>query len=68
MNFAPNACHDFYDVPVPANSDPTSIGTRDKAIDFGDVGAVLFHTGALQRHLRRQCQRHGRRPRPRQGR
>jgi hypothetical protein len=48
MGFNPNAWYDFYDVPVPANLDPIPNGTRDKAVNFGDVLAVLFYTGTLQ--------------------
>ncbi len=37
---------DFYDVPVPANRDPTPNGPRDKTINISDVLAVLFYVGA----------------------
>jgi len=39
--FDPNAWYDFYDVPVPANPDPTPNGTKNQAIAMDDVGAVL---------------------------
>jgi len=38
--------YDFYDVPVPANPDPTANGVRDQAVAMDDVLAVLFHVGA----------------------
>jgi hypothetical protein len=38
--------YDFYDVPVPARADPLVNGAKDKAINLGDVGAVLFYAGA----------------------
>ena len=39
---------DFYNVPQPANTDPTSNGARDRAVSFSDVGAVLFYFGAQE--------------------
>jgi hypothetical protein len=36
---------DFYDVPVPANPDPTPNGGRSGAVNNGDVVAVLFYFG-----------------------
>jgi hypothetical protein len=44
--YNPLAWYDFYDVPVPANRDPTANGVKNKAVSLGDVGAVLFYTGA----------------------
>jgi hypothetical protein len=44
--YDPLAWYDFYDVPVPANPDPTPNGFRNKAIDIGDVLAALFYAGA----------------------
>jgi len=41
--FNPAAWYDFYDVPVPANPDPTPNGPKNQAINMGDVGAVLFY-------------------------
>jgi hypothetical protein len=35
--------YDVYDVPSPANADPTPNGTRNKQINIGDVLAVLFY-------------------------
>jgi hypothetical protein len=46
LGLNPTAWHDFYDVPVPAYPDPTPNGPRNGAISLGDVGAVLFYTGA----------------------
>ena len=46
MGFDPNAWHDFYDVPVPANADPAPNGARDRAIGIDDVLAVLMYVGA----------------------
>jgi uncharacterized repeat protein (TIGR01451 family) len=42
----PSNPYDFYDVPVPANADPTANGPRNKVIDIGDVLAVLFYAFA----------------------
>jgi len=36
---------DFYDVPVPANPDPTPNGTKNRAVNFQDVLAVLAYVG-----------------------
>jgi hypothetical protein len=41
----PFFAYDFYDVPVPANRDPTPNGPRNKAIAMADVLAVLFYVG-----------------------
>jgi len=37
--------HDFYDVPVPVNADPTPNGDSNKAVTMDDVLAVLFYVG-----------------------
>jgi hypothetical protein len=37
--------YDFYDVPVPANADPTANGPKDHALTMGDVFAVLVYVG-----------------------
>ncbi len=42
----PTAWYDFYDVPVPANTDPTPNGPRNRVVNMGDVLAVLFYTFA----------------------
>ena len=48
---SPTACYsdsnwyDFYDVPVPANTDPTPNGTKDRAVNLQDVTAVLKYVG-----------------------
>jgi hypothetical protein len=39
------AWYDFYDVPTPANSDPTPNGARNQAINMADVLATLFYVG-----------------------
>ena len=36
----------MYDVPVPANVDPTPNGGRNNLVDIGDVLAVLFYAFA----------------------
>jgi hypothetical protein len=41
----PYSPYDFYDVPVPANADPTPNGTRNKAVNLQDVVAVLKYVG-----------------------
>jgi hypothetical protein len=43
MTFDPLAWYNFYDVPVPANPDPTLNGPQNQAINIGDVLAVLFY-------------------------
>jgi hypothetical protein len=43
MGFDPNHWYDFYDVPVPANPDPTPSGPKNQAINLGDVIATLFY-------------------------
>jgi Bacterial TSP3 repeat len=46
MGFDASDPYDFFDVPVPANVDPTPNGTRDKTITMSDVLAVLRYVGA----------------------
>jgi hypothetical protein len=48
MDFDALAWYDFYDVPVPANPDPSPNGTRNRAINMGDVLATLFYVPASQ--------------------
>lgn len=43
MGFDPLAWYDFYDVPVPANPDPTLNGDRDRAINLADILAALVY-------------------------
>jgi hypothetical protein len=47
IGFNPLDPYDFFDVPVPANPDPTPNGPRDKAVNIGDVLAVLFYAGTF---------------------
>jgi hypothetical protein len=47
MGFNSSDPYDFFDVPVPANADPTPNGTRDKTITMGDVLAVLRYVGTF---------------------
>jgi RHS repeat-associated protein len=48
---SPQACYsdanwyDFYDVPAPANPDPTPNGAKSKSVTMSDVMAVLFYVG-----------------------
>lgn len=44
-SYDPLQWYDFYDVPVPANPDPTPNGPKNKAINMGDVLVVLFYVG-----------------------
>jgi YVTN family beta-propeller protein len=44
--YHPLAWYDFYDVPVPANPDPTPNGARNQAVTIPDVLAVVFYVGA----------------------
>ena len=44
--YSDSAWFDFYDVPVPANPDPTPNGPKNQAITMGDVLAVLAYFGA----------------------
>jgi len=46
--FDPLAWYDFFDVPVPAQPDPTPNGPRNKVVDIGDALAVLFYAFAEQ--------------------
>jgi hypothetical protein len=46
MGFNAHNYWDFYDVPVPANRDPTPNGPRNRAVNMADVLAVLFYVGA----------------------
>jgi hypothetical protein len=43
--YDPHNYWDFYDVPVPANADPTPNGPKNRAITMGDVLAILFYVG-----------------------
>jgi YVTN family beta-propeller protein len=45
MGFDPLNPWDFFDVPVPANTDPTPNGSKNKAINLQDVIAVLKYVG-----------------------
>jgi len=38
---------DFYDVPVPANNDPTPNGARNRAVNLHDMVAVLKYVGTF---------------------
>jgi hypothetical protein len=44
--YSDSTWYDFYDVPTPANPDPTSSGARDGKVDMSDVLAVLFYSSA----------------------
>ena len=46
IGFNPHNYWDVYDVPVPANPDPTPNGPKNKVVDMGDVMAVLFYAFA----------------------
>jgi pimeloyl-ACP methyl ester carboxylesterase len=46
IGFNPLSPWDVYDVPAPANPDPTPNGTRNKLVDMRDVLAVLFYAFA----------------------
>lgn len=48
MGFDPLDPDDFFDVPVPANADPTPNGPRDQAIALTDVLAVMFYVGTQE--------------------
>jgi hypothetical protein len=43
MGFDPLDPWDVYDVPAPANADPTPNGPKNKVVDTGDVLGVLFY-------------------------
>jgi len=45
MGFNPQNRWDVYDVPVPANADPTPNGTRNRAMNLQDVVGVLRYVG-----------------------
>jgi hypothetical protein len=45
MGFDPAAWWDFYDVPVPANADPTANGPRDRRVTYFDLLAVMRYMG-----------------------
>jgi hypothetical protein len=47
IGFNPLKAYDFFDVPVPANPDPTPNGPRDKAVTMSDVLAVLRYVGTF---------------------
>jgi hypothetical protein len=47
IGFNPLNRYDFFDVPVPANPDPTPNGPRDKAIVISDVLALIFYVGTF---------------------
>jgi len=40
--------YDFYDVPVPVRPDPQANGTKNKAVNFQDVLAVLAYVGTYE--------------------
>ena len=44
--YDPLAWYDFYDVPVPANNDPTPNGTRNRAVNLQDAVGVLNYVGS----------------------
>jgi hypothetical protein len=48
VSFQDSAWYDFYDVPAPANNDPTPNGTRNKAINVSDVVGVLKYVGTFE--------------------
>jgi hypothetical protein len=41
--YDPTNGQDYYDVPVPANADPTPNGTKNKAVNLSDVLAILLY-------------------------
>ena len=43
--YNPLAWYDFYDVPIPANNDPTPNGVRNGAVNVQDVVGVLRYVG-----------------------
>ena len=45
IGFNPLNPWDFYDVPVPANTDPTPNGSKDRIVNLQDVVAVLKYVG-----------------------
>jgi len=46
--YSDSAWYDFYDVPVPANQDPTPNGARNKAINVQDVVGILNYVGTYE--------------------
>ena len=44
--YSDSTWYDFYDVPTPANRDPTANGARNGNVDMGDVLAVLLYAFA----------------------
>jgi len=51
MGFDDTKWYDFYDVPVPANPDPTPNGSKNRTVSMGDVLAVWFYLGTWHNHL-----------------
>jgi hypothetical protein len=47
MGFDPLDPYDFYDVPVPANADPTPNGSKNRLINVGDTLALLRYVGTF---------------------
>jgi len=47
VSYQDSAWYDFYDVPAPANNDPTPNGTRNKAVNVSDVVGVLKYVGTF---------------------
>jgi hypothetical protein len=45
VSFQDSAWYDFFDVPIPANNDPTANGTRNRAVNLQDVVGVLKYVG-----------------------
>ena len=45
LGFGPTSWYDFYDVPIPANSDPTPNGARNRAVNVQDLVGVLKYVG-----------------------
>jgi hypothetical protein len=45
IGYSPLNSYDLFDVPVPANADPTPNGPRNKAVTMGDLLAVLYYVG-----------------------
>jgi hypothetical protein len=43
--YSDSVWYEFYDVPVPANPDPTANGPRSQAVTMADVFAVLLYVG-----------------------
>jgi hypothetical protein len=59
MGFDPLAWYDFFDVPVPANPDPTSNGSRDRIVNVSDVGAVMFYVPSSPNGVCQEGDRNG---------